>query len=557
MKAFMVQVVSFAVLIMASMATTPFTPEKSWASLFMDKSVADIQEEARDTTSTGTNEAILGYFLRSYNSSLFQTIQRVDLSANDAAALKNAGLDGMVHYRLIPGTFPKNMGYHFDGLAAVMKFTFKLTDKEGMNNGPHIEYLVKAYESEAYTDYNKCVFFGTGTGPKLGTHICFTNPGVNLLPIENQLWLTIDTSSWGRVDMDTLATVKAKVKVPSLVLNAHPACDRKTRECFVQYPCGKADNPYSNLACIGILLPGETDMGVQQLSKTTLPVKKLIQHSHSPCVTPGFVVSKLDAFTKRPDGGKGKSGLLHYLHQQEDNMWLVMDRTTNQSTVVYSDSNMKFVNNHFWNCYEEDGAVIIDTVTTTGDYLDNYFLANLSASTPNWSEIFHPSLRCKLPVSNGVQNVTCEHLMAKTKSKGSYVTTTGAEDVFFDYPTFNPLQKMKVYKYFYAIAATSKSRWFDTLVKVDVSSGSGVIVGKWSAPNVYLTEFDFSPSGDEGEDSGTLIGIMYNSTSDTSSLGIFDAHSMQLSGLYPLSSVVPFHAHGIICLPGQPCFSNP
>ena len=43
------------------------------------------------------------------------------------------------------------MGYHFDGLAAVMKFTFKLTDKEGMNNGPHIEYLVKAYESEAYT----------------------------------------------------------------------------------------------------------------------------------------------------------------------------------------------------------------------------------------------------------------------------------------------------------------------------------------------------------------------------------------------------------------------
>ena len=89
--------------------------------------------------------------------------------------------------------------------------------------------------SDAAKDFSRCVLFGTGFGPTLGTHLCFTNPGVNLLPIEGQLWLTIDTSSWGRVDPQTLETVEgAKVDVSSLVLNAHPACDRATGECFVQ-----------------------------------------------------------------------------------------------------------------------------------------------------------------------------------------------------------------------------------------------------------------------------------------------------------------------------------
>lgn len=39
---------------------------------------------------------------------------------------------------------------------------------------------------------------------------CLTNPVVNLLPIEGQLWLTIDTRFWGRMDPHTLDTLPDK-----------------------------------------------------------------------------------------------------------------------------------------------------------------------------------------------------------------------------------------------------------------------------------------------------------------------------------------------------------
>ena len=129
----------------------------------------------------------------------------------------------------VPGVFPDGMAYHFDGLATVMKFTFS-------DDGATASVLTKPYASDAFLDYDRCVFYGTGTGPTRGREICFLNPGVNLLPIDGQLWLTIDTSSWGRVDPDTLETVDAKAKVDTLVLNAHPACDRSTNECFVRRP---------------------------------------------------------------------------------------------------------------------------------------------------------------------------------------------------------------------------------------------------------------------------------------------------------------------------------
>ena len=41
------------------------------------------------------------------------------------------------------------------------------------------------------------------------------------------------------------------------------------------------------------------------------------------------------------------SGLLSKVHQQEDNLWMVMDRRTNSSRLL-SSGDVSFVNNHFW-----------------------------------------------------------------------------------------------------------------------------------------------------------------------------------------------------------------
>ena len=427
----------------------------------------------------------------------------------------------MTNYRMLPGVFNADVKYHFDGLATILKLS--------VSKGK-LSILAQSFASKAYTDWDSCMFFGTGTGPTLGSHLCFMNPAVNLLPIAGQLWLTIDTSSWGRVDPQTLATIDdAKVDVGgSFTLNAHPTCDPVTRGCFVQHPCPTHRNIMSNDACISQLLPsastesnGSVNMATARLTHAKLPYDKLIQHSHSPCITPRFIVAKLDAFHGRtPD--LANSGMLRYVHQGEDDLWLVMDRSTNASRLLTSPGH-KFVNNHFWNCYEEAqaGDVVVESVPATSTYLDLFFARRLSEPTMPWPAVLPPALRCRVPASDASNAVKCAPMF-------------DASTVLpFDYPTYNPLFKMRPYRFFYAIAAgTPKARLFDTLIKVDRSNETSVIVARWSSAGVYLTEADFlprttstSPSASlaASEDDGLLLSVLYNSTSDQSLFAVFDA----------------------------------
>jgi carotenoid cleavage dioxygenase-like enzyme len=447
------------------------------------------------------------------------------------------------HYRLLPGTFPGKMDYHFDGLATVMKFTF---------SKGKISYTVQPYKSKAYDHWDRCSFFASGTGPTPGIEPCTQNPVVNLLPIDGQMWLTIDTDIWGRMDPETLETIDAKTKVPSTVLNAHPACDPHTKECFVQYPCGKTENPISNQACFGQLHTSSKDISAVTISQATLPKKMLIQHSHSPCVTPNFLVSKMDHFGPRKENRTTGGGVLKELHQIEDSLWVVMDRRTNVSQVLRS--NIDFVNNHFWNCYEDKtGKVVVETVAATDEYLDTYYGDHLDQPT-KWDRMFQPPQRCLIPTD-----------VAANVTESQIVCSDMMSDIIIDYPTFNPLWKMRAdYKFFYAIApfnttGPTQSQWFDRIVKIDVRTDT--ISKEWSAPGIFVSEADFVPtstdySSDADEDAGHLVSILYNSTEDSSSVAVFDAKDLTLLELHKLDKVVPFHAHGISCL-GDHCFSNP
>ena len=281
------------------------------------------------------------------------------------AELNDRVCDISVDRRLVPGSFPRKMPFHFDGLATVMTFEFS---QDGT-----MRRRIKHYESNLQQHPDRCIFLGTGTGPWVGLEPCLTNPSVNMLPIDGQLWLTIDTAAWGRVNPDTLETIPgAKVDVPSLVLNAHPACDPNTGECFVQHPCSapgaaplSQDKPWSKIACISKLVTTNgPQMTTALFSNATMPKEKIIQHSHSPCITPNYVVSKLDAFGPRLK--LEDTGMLKELHQVEDSLWQVMDRRSNKSSILMA--NKKFVNNHFWNCIEnENGAIVVDTVPATSE----------------------------------------------------------------------------------------------------------------------------------------------------------------------------------------------
>jgi beta,beta-carotene 9',10'-dioxygenase len=444
-------------------------------------------------------------------------------------------LNGYTHLRLAPGIFLKGMDYHFDGLATVLKFSFK----DGQ-----VEMVSKAYESELFKDPKGCIIFETGTGPSLGYKICFRNPVVNLLPINNQLWLTIDTYAWGRIDPDTLETIPGDTKINTLSMNAHPACDYNTKECFVQHPCNARKFPLASDVCFSRLKTSEKDIDGEELARLNTPKNQLIQHSHSPCVTPNFVVSKLDAFGARlPPGGYVEGGVLRNTHQVEDKLWMVMDRKTKKANIMVS--NFSFVNNHFWNCFEDDdGNVVVDSVTATDEYLDTYFQQRLE-KTPLWDKMFHPSKRCKVPLDkeNGV--ISCTNLLQD-------------ESVLFDYPTYNPLYKMnKNYQWFYAIAPQSRnSKFFDRVIKVNAQTGK--IVSEYSAPNTFFTEADFVPRpGATAEDDGVLLSVTYDAAHDSSSLAIFDAQTLKLVDSYKLNQVIPFHAHGIVCTDKKTCYTNP
>jgi hypothetical protein len=252
-------------------------------------------------------------------------------------------------------------------------------------------------------------------------------------------------------------------------------------------------------------------------------------------------VSKLDSFGARLE--PADAGILEFLHQVEADQWLVYHRATGAVRIMVS-SGTSFVNNHFWNCFESTttGAVVIDLVAATGNYLDAYFEASLAAPT-NWTAMFHAPARCTVPVSGTL--IECEPFWADG---------TG---LLFDYPTFSPLVKMHpTYEYFYAIAASAPSaQWFDRLIKVSAQNRS--IVADWASPGVFLTEASFIPHVDaQTEDDGSLVSVVYNSTDDTSALAVFSARTLNLISWYVLDQVIPFHAHGVTCR-SKACYTNP
>jgi len=354
--------------------------------------------------------------------------------------------EGVVHYRVLPGYFPKGMSYHFDGLATVMKVEFV--------NGSFLHVTSKIFESAAGKSFESCDFFGTGTGPTkpLVPHICFQNPGVNLLPVgEDNLWLTIDTASWGQMNPKTLETLPGKVDTKVQTLNAHPACDHDTNECFVQHPCDVS--PLSRNICFSRLLEAESgsngDLKLETFANAKLDKIVLLQHSHSPCITENFLVSKVDRFTFR-NPLNNRSGLLKFAKQAMSNEWMVTSRPSATRKVGPAAtrilrSNMSFVNNHFSNCFEdtENKRIVIDLVGVTDRYLDSYFLNELQ-NPAQWGTTFTPAQRCYVPLEGDEAEVSCEKLLDGKEG-----------ELFFDYPTFNPRWKSKSSsRYVYAIAGT-------------------------------------------------------------------------------------------------------
>lgn len=512
-----------------------------WIPLFLlvaSCSVAAVQHSFGGSLPSSAEESTprVGYFLLSapYNASGIVHGQ----SFVDGTPL--AWLEGYRHIRLLPGDFKSgDIKYHFDGLATLLSVQFG-------KDGNSLKYVNKPFLSEAQTDWMHCSYEATGTSHLDGLKPCLRNPAVNLLPIGGELWLTIDTYLWGRVDLNTMETIgDAVVNVDGVTLNAHPACDASSGECYVQHPCPERNPrlPRTALACVSRLAMDGEDLRADILKRVTLPYDLIIQHSHEPCITENWVVSKLDSFEFH-DPFNQYSGMLELMQQEQNNLYLLWNRNTNASHVV--SGGPKFVNNHFGNCYEDaQGDIHTLSVPATSEYLFSYFQSNL-AGPPHWTSILEPPLACVFS-SNNSWTPSCSPAFS-------------GQTFSFDYPTYNQQWKANPEsKFLYGISQQSlnQSKWFDRIIKMNTKEGT--IVASWSSPNIYLTEADFiARPGANAEDDGVLISLAFNQTSQSSFFLILQASTLDhLASFQMDNDAYPFHAHGISCDPSGKCVTNP
>merc|ERR1719183_1786324 len=258
-----------------------------------------------------------------------------------------------------------------------------------------------------------------------------------------------------------------------------------------------------------------------------------------------YIVVKLDHFEfHKPDMRNG--GVLRYVNQAEDNLWLLYDRRTNVSRIL-DGGDFKFVNNHFLNCREIGDHIIVDTSPSTSQYISNYFDYNLHEQDRKWDTIMLPARRCMIPIDPEVSSFTCELLF-----------TGGDWHGLFDFPTFNPLYKGNPSsRWWYGTAPIDKTAlWMNSVIKGDNMERK--VVAQWSKPGVYTTEANFIPRpGATEEDDGVLFSLMYNSNIDQSLAILLEPKTMNLIGKATLDMVIPYHSHGVLCNADGRCFPNP
>ena len=93
---------------------------------------------------------MLGFFMRSVESR-----NRISRPLN----LPSLWMDGIVHYRVLPGGFPRGTGHQFDGAAAVMSLRF-----ENERVTEHTQH----YRSARHRLSGRCRFYGIGVWLQCG-----------------------------------------------------------------------------------------------------------------------------------------------------------------------------------------------------------------------------------------------------------------------------------------------------------------------------------------------------------------------------------------------------
>ncbi|OZD06580.1 hypothetical protein CH275_10245 [Rhodococcus sp. 06-235-1A] len=421
----------------------------------------------------------------------------------------------------------KTMGHWFDGLSMLNCFSFQ---------GGRVSYASKFLETNVYKrtrqdkELHRSMSMGTDPCRTLGKRIMSLfvendnsdNPNINVTRMGERYFALTETPIPMEFDPETLGTL-GPMKFEEDVSGqygpiSHAHYDRESGDMIATLTQVGLKSTY-NIHKWG---PNSTKRELI----ASVPTGGTASYMHSFAVTENYVVLTAQPLSmnlaKFIRTGKGVESLSWDSGGVTD--FIVVNRHDGELIGRFEAEPFFFF--HHCNAYESGSEIHVDVVAMN-DPASIWSLQIDKLRDPHHNPRFHGELR-RYTVSLDKPNVTVKSLSASL-----------CEFPRINYAHCNGLE----YSYAFATAyETPNSKWFDQLVKIDVTSGNDKV---WSEAACFPGEPVYvARPGATAEDDGVILSVVLDTRIETSYLLVLDAHTFTEIARAQAPHHIGFNFHG-------------
>lgn len=432
-----------------------------------------------------------------------------------------------------PGSFAAGrspLQHWFDGLAMLHGFAF---------NQGRVTYTNKFLQSPAYIDGKKHgrnnykmfyteadysplrAFIEWFRSPRVGN-----NTAVSVVQLGERYFAMTETSGLTAFDLGTLDTIETTSltegydNIHGMLATPHPHYDFARRELInINISLGK-DSEYRYYAADAVTYKPRLISSV----KVDFP-----GYIHGFGLSENYIIHfefPLVVFPLRM-----RFGNVPYIKcykwkpERGTNIRLINRETGKVDNCINTDPAFAF---HFANCYEEEGAVIVDVaVSDDATVIEETAVANLSSDKDRPLSVNTSLYRYRIPLS------------------GQSVERTEISSQYLEMPTIDYRQRnTNAYRYVYGVGLNDNynNDFNNQLIKLDTNSGKH---REWFLQDYYPSEPIFVPSPDrKEEDEGVLLSVVSTFGENKSFLLICNAGDLSEIGRLEMPHNTPMGFHG-------------
>lgn len=263
-------------------------------------------------------------------------------------------------------------------------------------------------------------------------------------------------------------------------------------------------------------------------------------YMHSFAITPRYIILSLIPLVVNPLDLliKNKPFIKNFKWKPElGTKFAVIDRINKKVLGLFKTD--PFFTFHNVNAYEQDNKIILDIVVyDTPSQIDVFNLSNVLAPRERF---LAQNAQSEGIYSTKISNPILTRFVVDLDKQE--VSSNRISDKMIELPRINyELYNGKYYQYVYA-GASEDTRYFDSIVKVNVNTGETL---SWFEKSCYPGEPVFINSPDsKDEDDGVIMSIVLDSENENSFLVILRAKDLKEIGRAIVPHHIPFGLHGI------------